>query len=262
MRFLSRAALAAVCLLIVFSMSVQAGVVMKVKSLTEAHKLSLPGQPEPRQVPETEAIHTYYFEDGSVRADLGDTLSMTYQTGGAAVAMMRHNPKTWTAMPMKGSLDSLARQLEETRGKQAAEQMKKVMESTFRLTAEVEPTDETKEIKGYECKKYNVTMSMGMVQNKMEWWVTDDIKFDHELLPFASWSQLAAFPGFAEATAELAKINGMTVQGTNKTLMGADTIVTHTQLLEVNETDIPPSQFKVPEEYERQPFELGGGYNR
>lgn len=254
MSFLSRAALATICLLIMLPLAIQAGSVMKVKTVTEAH--SMMGQDAPR----SETVHTYYFADGNVRADLGDTLSMIYSTGGEAVKMLRHNPKSWMAMPLKGAIDSLAKELEEKRGKEAAEQMKRMMESSMRLSAEVTPTDETKEIKGFECRKYNVLMSMGMVKNEMEWWVTDDIDFDYELLPFASWSQLASFPGFEEATVEMAKIGGMTVQGTNRTLVMQDTIVTTTELLSAEKQDIDPAKFAIPEGYTQETLKLGGGY--
>jgi hypothetical protein len=254
MNFLSRTALVVICLLIVFPLAVQAGSVMKVKSVTEAHKMM------GREAPRSETVNVYYFDGGNMRGDLGDTLSVLFSSGDEAVKMVRHNPKVWMAMPLKGAVDSLVKEIEQKSGKEAAEQTRQMMETGMRLSAEVTPTDETREINGFKCKKYNVLMSMGMVRNEMEWWVTDEIDINYELLPYASWSQLASFPGFDEAAIEMGKIKGVTVKGVNKTLVMQDTIVSTTELLSVEKMDVPADKFKIPADYTEEKLQMGGAY--
>lgn len=123
------------------------------------------------------------------------------------------------------------------------EQMGKMMGSMMAI--QVTPTNETKTIAGYKCRKTN--MSMAMVQG--EYWVSKDVKGYEELR--AIGAKLAAImdknPMLRQMNVAgmIEKLDGFPVQTTNKVMGG--TIVS--TLKKVEQKSLDPSLFVVPKDY-------------
>ncbi len=121
------------------------------------------------------------------------------------------------------------------------------------LKLSVQSLDETKEISGWNCRKYLQTMETMMGPAKSELWATTDIPFDYEPMLKLSATMLAQQPGLQDSEedifAELSKIKGITVKSiTTMTVMGND-IKTETTLQEFRQTEPPTGIYKLPPGY-------------
>ncbi|MHC1729686.1 MAG: DUF4412 domain-containing protein [Syntrophobacteraceae bacterium] len=123
------------------------------------------------------------------------------------------------------------------------EQMSKMMGSMMAI--QVTPTNETKTIAGYKCRKTNMTMAM--VQG--EYWVSKDVKGYEELRVVGA--KLAAAldknPMLRQMNVAgmIEKLDGFPVQTTNKVMGG--TIVS--TLKKVEQKSLDPALFVVPKDY-------------
>jgi len=146
---------------------------------------------------------------------------------------------------------------------ETAESLKGMMQMLFgkndpsqpMVTAVVNPTDETKNIGPWKCRKYIATMNMPMIEAMTsEIWATEDIDIDYESIMKASMGMAAQFPGFIEAMEEFKKIKGMAVTSTvAMQMMGMQMNIT-TELIEYQETQSPAKIYELPEGYTEVEF--------
>lgn len=116
----------------------------------------VPGQSEGAK------IGRYYLAPSGSRFELGHNVTiMDFQTGG--VYVLNTQEKTYREM--------IPREISEQMDPENREFMKKMVEGMMG-SVEVTPTDVTKEIAGYRCQKYDVTM-MGL---KSEYWLSEDVE--------------------------------------------------------------------------------------
>jgi hypothetical protein len=147
-------------------------------------------------------------------------------------------------------LDPASKTYRETKLNELADKMSKMDEAHKKMMGmsegiQVTPTEETKTIEGYKCKKFDVSaMSM-----KSEYWVTKDVEVYDELK--AIWARLAKS---FEANPMLSQMNVMGVmnkmQGfpiqTVTQVMGGQTISTVKKIEKKNPSE---DLFKVPQGY-------------
>ncbi len=193
------------------------------------------------------AIQKNYLTAGASRIEMGDGKVVIVDYNSMKMYTLNPQAKTYTLvdmneMGMPANLPAAEK-----------EKMGKVMGSM--MTINVVPTNETKTIEGYSCKKYNVTMAM--IQG--EYWVTQDIKGYKELKSIAE--KLAAIleknPMLRQMSVAgmVEKLNGFPVVTTNK-VMGGTVVST---LKKVEQKQLDPELFKVPKGYAQKESQGAGG---
>jgi hypothetical protein len=130
------------------------------------------------------------------------------------------------------------------------------MMGAMEITAEVIPVEETKEINGYKCKKYNIKQKISMAEINSVAWVTEDIKVDHEMMNLLTSAVKVMFKGFTKSLEEMAKIKGVTVYSEGKVLAMGTEINTTTSLLEAGEKEAPEGTYDIPEDYSKVAYQL------
>ncbi len=130
-----------------------------------------------------------------------------------------------------------------------AEQMKMMesMMAMMQVKATVTPTDSTKDIEGYNAKKYDVDIQMGTANAKSVYWVTGDINADYDLVAKLTNMMILQMPGASAAIDELKKMKGVPVESeTTVNVMGSE-MKTSMKLLSYDEKQAPASAFELPE---------------
>jgi hypothetical protein len=129
------------------------------------------------------------------------------------------------------------------------------MNSANTMSCKVTPTDETKKIKDWNTKKYELkvtgSMTGGMTE---EVWVTKDISVDTAAFLELLRTTLTMRPGGESMVDELKKIDGVPVMSdrTLKSPMG--TVKTHEELVSIEQKDAPAGAFELPKDYKETPF--------
>jgi methylglyoxal synthase len=217
-------------LLTVFlAVSASAGLYWK----TEQETKGMPGQPDSKKI-----VEHYYSEDAS-RTDMGDTSTiMNFKT--MVVYQLDHNKKTYTQMDLK----QMGGPAGSKEGQAFSQMMKQMMGET-----KVEATGETREIAGYNCKKY----IMNIMMMKSEYWVTQDIKQYEKLKEIGekisdafSQSPMMQHMNFA---AHVKQMDGFPVMVITPNPMGGGQSVS--TLKHIEEKSLDPSIFKKPENYKQ-----------
>ncbi|MFC2174200.1 hypothetical protein ACFLU6_16520 [Acidobacteriota bacterium] len=140
------------------------------------------------------------------------------------------------------------------------EQMVQMM-SAIKIAAEVKPSGETKKIGEWDCKGYDVLLSVtGMMPMKMniKAWASTDVPFDwetytNEMLPVFMKAATANMPFGDEIISEFQKIKGFQIASeTTTNIMGVDMKVS-TKVLEITKVkSAPKGTFDVPEGFTKQ----------
>ena len=197
---------------------------------TEAKK-GMPGQPD-----QSEIIKTYVTADASRTEKKGEITIMNF----AKMTSYEINPeeKTYTQSDLKEMLKMP--EMDEAQTNQLQEMLKQMAEST-----KIVPTDETKEISGYKCRKYDVQMMIA----KGEYWVSKDVKGYAELKAFndkmAKAFENAPMVKLMNMSGILAKLDGFPIM-TIMTAMGGTTTTT---VNKVEQKPLNKDLFTVPAGY-------------
>jgi hypothetical protein len=135
------------------------------------------------------------------------------------------------------------------------EQMAQMM-NMMKMTVTVNPTGDSKKIGDWNCKGYDVTMSMSMMTMKMKSWVTQEVPFDWKAFSekmFPQVMKLSGSMGLDEnAIKEFKKLDGFQVASEmTMNMMGQD-IKTSSQVLEISKKSAPAGTYSVPQGYTKQ----------
>lgn len=129
------------------------------------------------------------------------------------------------------------------------------MAGMMKMTVKVSPSGETKKIGNWNCKGYNVDMSMMMVNMKMLAWASTDVPFDWKaysknLLPQVMKTTQIGIDD--AAIKEFMKIEGYQV-ATDMTInmMGND-IKSKSEVIEITKKAAPAGMYEVPAGYTKQ----------
>lgn len=138
-------------------------------------------------------------------------------------------------------------------------QMDQMMKA-MAMTAKVEPTDQTKQVNGWDTRLVHVTLSnqMGMTVDSQVW-VTDDVEIDMGSFKEMTRALASLQPGAADAADELLKIDGVpALVETEIKGMGGSATQTE-ELVSATTQKAPPGIYEVPEGYTEQKYALGQG---
>ncbi len=214
----------------------QADVFMKQKEHTDA--ISMMGQTQPAR----DEISTTWLTTDKVRHDAGKT-SVIMLLEQSMLYILQHDKKSYMAMPLKFDL-------------KATEQPKNDMGMTFAVT----PSNENKKINTWNCKKYEMKMTMGGMGMSVttEIWATEDLKIDQVIYSKFASAAMGANPMLAsmmdKMVSEMKKIKGVQVLSTTTTQMMGQSMKSSSELLEFKEGTAPAGIFKLPDGYKKESF--------
>jgi len=192
---------------------------------------NVPGQPD-----EVQTVNQYFTQKAS-RTEIGNMATiMDFDT--MTLYHMDMNAKTYN----KIDLNAVGQMAEEGEGAEAFVEMMKQMMGETRIT----PTNETKKIAGYDCKKYN--MQVMMVQ--IEYWVTKDIGHYKELKEIGE-KMATAFENnpmmqHMNFAGHMKQMDGFPVQTITQNPMGGTIIST---LKHIEKKKLSDELFHVPSDY-------------
>jgi len=245
-RVFSAAALAVV----LFAASVAANAEVCIKQTRHTDPFTVMGQAQPEK---NETVVTWLAKD-KARTDMGEETSIIVFPGKKVMFMLNHENLTFMEMPLD-SQDMFGGMMQGEKSEEAkkAMEMAKQMAQGFAqsMEAKVTETGETKKIRGWNCRKYIVEISMAMGKSRSEAWATEDIKIDPRLYWMASNAMMAAQQGFQKVIQEMQKVKGMIVyQETKSEAMGSEVRMVE-EVVEVSEKSAPAGAFDVPAGYKK-----------
>jgi len=233
--------------LILLALPVLANADTMLKQVAKTDAFEMMGQ----QMEATNDTSVTWIGKGRARTDLGDSASVIMLVDKNAMYMINHMDKTYYEMPLDALGDISKMMGVDSTDEEAAamaEAMKGMM-AQMKITAKVEPTDETKKIKDWDTKKYIIDMNMGMMKMTTQIWATDEIKVDFDMFYKMTNAMMAQFPGFAEAMEEMKKIKGVGVESDITIDMMGNEVKASNEMLEVKEGEPPAGTYQVPEGY-------------
>ncbi len=188
----------------------------------------------------------YWMSGKNARVDESDSASYIINGETGVMYMLNHKSKTSTLIEP----DALGKLIRAQGGDDSASmaQAKGMMEM-MKVKAVVTPTEETKKIGDYNCKKWIYNIEIAMTTTTTVAWVSDEVPVNINQFMRLSQSMKAFLPGFDEAAKELEKMSGFIVSSsTEANFMGVDIKSTST-LLAVEEVKTTADLFTVPEGY-------------
>ncbi len=221
-----------------------------IRQLNSTDAFEMMGQ----QVPAKSDTSVVWIGDGVARFDVADTATMIFNASENTIALINHTSKSYSMVPLGQGGEMDISKMMDTEGMSEEEiaEAKAAMQGmmgAMQLKMTVTPTEESKKIKDWNCKKYTVVTDMGMVKAASESWVTNEIKLNYDLFFNVTRAFMAMMPGFEDAMKEFKKMEGMPVWSeTNVDMMGAKVHST-TELLEYKEASAPAGTYKIPEGY-------------
>ncbi len=168
------------------------------------------------------------------------------------ITIADHDKKTMMSMPL--DFGKAASGAGKTPGEQA--QTQEFMNNMMDVKLNVEPTNETKTINNWSCKKYVKTIDMGMGKVTADVWATTEIKMDEDLYNKFSAAMMAQMPGLADNVGavekEMQKIKGVQVYTEQTNQVMGQTIKSTVELLEHKQGNAPAEAFELPTGYSKQ----------
>jgi hypothetical protein len=203
--------------------------------------------------PEKNDTTTMWLTEGKACSTMGDTAAVIFYLERGEICFINRKEKQYSLMPMDlGEIVDQALEEEDEEARQMAEVMKGMAGAIMgSVKISVTPTDETRKIGDWDCRKYNVDLSMAMMKSKQELWATEDIKVDHSMFQAVSGGMMAQMPGFAKILEGMKQIKGVPVRTVaTASIMGSEAVTT-TELIEYAEKDAPNGIYDIPEGYKK-----------
>ena len=231
-------------LILVLSGPVSADVYIQQLTHTDSGKVM--GQ----NVPARDDTVTVWLADGKAKMTSSDA-TMLILADKDVMYVINNKDKTYSQMKLSeaGDITQLLKEQGVDVDNEEQMAMMKGMMSAMQMKAVVTPTDETKEIDGYECKKYDVDFTIGMGKVSSVYWVTPKIKIDYDMLYKVQNAMMLRMPGSLEAMEELQKMDGFPVLVETSANMMGGAIKSTTKLLKYAEESAPSGTFTLPEGY-------------
>ena len=242
-RFSDSGVLMATSIVIAYASLSNAAVMIKQDVHTDSFEVM--GQKQPAQN-ETNVI---WLGEGAARMDQADTNSWIVYPDRNLVIELNHNSKTYSEIPV-GEGSGMTGMADEEHGKSSdAEKVSQMMKALMKMEVKVTPTDETKKIRDWNCRKYIVETKMGMGTSSSETWTTEDIKADYDLFYAISKAFMSSIPGYKDIVDEMKKLEGLAVytEGTAN-VMGTQ-VKTVTEVVDYKDGPAPEGIFDIPAEY-------------
>jgi hypothetical protein len=225
--------------LVVISLAfLNADVYIKTKTHTDAFEIMGKKQPAKDQVSEQ------WMGDNKF-AQISENQAMVMDLNQNVIYVIYPGTKTYVEAKLPLDLSKLV-----------PEQMAAMMEM-MKMTVTVNPNNEAKKIGDWNCKGYDITMSMQMMTMKMKAWVTKDVPFDWKAFYDKMYPYIMKLSGGGmgldeNALKEFKKLEGFQVaMEMTMNLMGQD-MKTTSQVVEISKKPAPAGIYSVPQGYTKQ----------
>jgi len=221
------------------------------KQVVHADAFEMMGQKQPERNDTT----VMWLTEGKACNQTGTESTVILDAEEGVMYMVNHEKKEYSVVPMDifgGQTKSESETDEQTEMMKMAEAM---MGST-KIT--VTPTDETRKIGDWNCKKYDVEMSMAMMTSKQELWASEEIEVDYAMFQAVSDGMMAQMPIFGKIVEEMKQVKGIPVMTVICMSMMGQEMTTTTELIEFEEKDAPDGTYDVPEGYKEVKMGMGG----
>lgn len=235
---------------IIAPLAVNADVYIKQQNHTDG--FSVMGQSQPAK---DELFETWMAKD-KARMDHGEDSSIIIRLDKNVMYLLNHAEMKYAEMEIGGKNDIFSSALsgadlsgeEQAQAKKMMEGFSKMMKPKISVTA----TSETKKINNWNCKKYDMTMTMMGTESDFEIWATEDIAVDYELYRSLTFAIMGQTPGVEEMMKEMEKIKGIVVQQQGTMSMMGTNVKSSQELLEVSDKSAPAGTYEVPQGYSKQ----------
>ncbi len=236
---MKRSILVATLIIISFAF-LSADVYVKTESHTDAFEVM--GQKRPAEDKVTEQ----WMGDKKF-AQIGESQTIVVDLNKKAMYVIYHATKSYVETQLPPDIPALIP--EEAAGWMAM----------MKTTAAVNPTDETKKVGDWNCKGYDINMTMGggMMSMKMKSWVTTDVPFDWKalrdnVLPLFMKMGGAGIGMDDKAVDEFKKINGFQVAMEMTAAIMGQEVKSTGKVVEISDKSAPAGTYSVPGDYKKQ----------
>jgi hypothetical protein len=213
-----------------------ADVYVKTKTHTDAFEMM--GQKQPAK-----DVTTEQWIAGNKFAQVSESQTMVIDLDKKVIYVIYHGDKTYVEAQLPLDIEKIM-----------PDQLKAMM-AMMKMTATVKPNGESKKIGQWNCKGYDITMNMQMMNMKMKSWVTTDVPFDWKTFRdkmFPHVMKLSGSMGMDDKSLEeFKKLEGFQVGGeVTVSVMGKDMKST-TEVMEINKKAAPAGIYSVPKGYKK-----------
>ena len=125
------------------------------------------------------------------------------------------------------------------------------------VTMTVTPTEETKKIGDWNAKKYNVQLNLGFGVSNSEYWTTEDLDADHDIMTAATTAAMSMLPGYEDIVKEVGKIEGVLVESSTEVSMMGAVVKSYDKLIDFSKKNAPAGTFEIPEGYTKSDMHPG-----
>lgn len=203
--------------------------------------------------PETNDTTTMWLTEGKAYSSMSDTAAVIFYLERGEICFINHEEKQYSLMPMDlGEIIDEVLEEEDEEARQMAEVVKGMAGAIMgSARISVTPTEETRKIGEWDCTKYNVDLTMAMMNSKQELWATEDIQVDYKMFQAVSGGMMARMPGYDKILEGMKQIKGVPVKTVaTASIMGSEAVTT-TELIEYAEKDAPDGIYDIPEGYKK-----------
>lgn len=223
--------------------SVALGLAVADTKIVEKHHsdaVEMMGQKRPAQDQEV----TIWMAEQKMRTDQGDN-TVIARLDQNKLFIVNHGNQTVLEADLPISLKSIA-------GDMAA--AIEPMLERMKIDATITPTDQRKEIKGWQTRRYDVEASSQMMDMSIEMWVSKDVPVNTDTAMQMASLLYGLQPGMKDLVEEMKQIDGYPVkQIVTLSMMGSEQKQTQ-EILSVEELDAPAGTYDPPGDYQTKPL--------
>ncbi len=204
-------------------------------------------------------IQTTWMSGDKTRTDMGSEQSVIIRLDQKKIYFLDHQKKTYSEMPLNfgESMEKKMNESMETDGMESEQQqqMTQMMQGMTQMQMSITPTDQTKKIGDWTCKKYIQKISTMMGPSEGVIWATEELEIDPEL--YANWRAAMMGQGgmfgtmMNEMMEEMQKVKGVPVMTESSVSMMGQTMTTTQELIEYKEGTAPSGYFEIPSGYKK-----------
>lgn len=220
------------------------------KQVRRTEPYTIMGQSQPAK---SETVVTW-IGDEATRVDNPDGTSTIVVYADQKAYILKHSDRAYAEMTldMGQAMDQMAAEAgKEEEDRAAAAAMRGMMGAMMQFKVSVADTGEEKKVGDWNARKYIMTTTTPMGASTSEIWATEDLEADLSGYRKAANITMAGQEGFAEMTAEMEKIRGVTVMTVNRSqMMGAEVTSTE-ELVEFADKPAPAGSYEIPAGYRK-----------
>lgn len=194
--------------------------------------------------PERQGTVTLWIGDDVVARDDGRSRAILRD---GELVLVDHESRSYSLLALPVDVPSLI----PPEMRELAGQMMQMM----RMDAEITPTDERREVAGWDARRYQVQLTNPMgVAVAMDLWLSEEVE-----LPAARVEELARAlgevqPGGGGWVAELTALPGFPVLQETRIAVGGDEMTSREELVSIERKTAPAGVYAPPADYEVRPF--------